>query len=541
MDGSPDPHGDHRLRPLGAHLPRAVHRRKPPILDSRPSRRATRPGVHKPLGIIPGPRSSDRPRNCSRRASTSSCSASPAHVHLEQGLSALASGAALVIDKPFAASVAEAEQLIAAAASSALPLIVFQNRRWDGDFLTVRKLLGEGALGEVHRFESTFERWSPELRTTLAGHDHDQPGRRDRLRSRQSPRRPGAAAVRTGDADRGRAVDPAPRRSERRRGVPLAAARQRHALPPHDEPVRDAERAALPRARLDRGVHGLRPRRTGIGARGGRLAGRREFRARAGGRCGARSASRAPTTACSRAHGERRLRPLLRGRRRDDTGRRAVARGSDDALAALRIIARRARDGGNLTPISTWRARKSAARYCSPTVRAGAPRHSSRRASSSRSTTRSEHIADAKWDFRSAIKRTLSGGAGPDANRANGMPADAPPLDVRSGFELVDQLHGLRPSAPPRTRRGPPEEAGRDERVSGRRAPSSSVLGRAASLMPMFPTRPPGKPAATQIPHMKGTVRRQKLTAPCGCHRTELEKRPDLGPRSHTSAHLRGV
>src|SRR6476661_4845213 len=90
--------------------------------------------------------------------------ASPAHVHLEQGLSALASGAALVVDKPFAASVAEAEQLIAAAAASALPLIVFQNRRWDGDFLTVRKLLGEGALGHVHRFESTFERWAPERR-----------------------------------------------------------------------------------------------------------------------------------------------------------------------------------------------------------------------------------------------------------------------------------------------------------------------------------------------------------------------------------------
>jgi scyllo-inositol 2-dehydrogenase (NADP+) len=90
--------------------------------------------------------------------------ASPAHVHLEQGLSALASGAAVVIDKPFAASVTEAEQLIAAAASSALPLIVFQNRRWDGDFLTIRTLVGEGALGEVHRFESTFERWSPALR-----------------------------------------------------------------------------------------------------------------------------------------------------------------------------------------------------------------------------------------------------------------------------------------------------------------------------------------------------------------------------------------
>jgi predicted dehydrogenase len=86
---------------------------------------------------------------------------SPAHVHHEQGLSALAAGAALVIDKPFAASVPEAEQLIAAAASAGLPLMVFHNRRWDGDFLTVRKLLDEGALGTVHRFESTLERWSP--------------------------------------------------------------------------------------------------------------------------------------------------------------------------------------------------------------------------------------------------------------------------------------------------------------------------------------------------------------------------------------------
>ncbi|MDX6618444.1 MAG: scyllo-inositol 2-dehydrogenase [Gaiellales bacterium] len=89
---------------------------------------------------------------------------SPAHVHLEQGLSALALGAALVVDKPFAASVTEAEQLIAAATSSGRPLVVFQNRRWDGDFLTLRKLLRDGALGEVHRFDSAFERWSPELR-----------------------------------------------------------------------------------------------------------------------------------------------------------------------------------------------------------------------------------------------------------------------------------------------------------------------------------------------------------------------------------------
>jgi predicted dehydrogenase len=90
--------------------------------------------------------------------------ASPGHAHLEQGLAALASGAAVVIDKPFAASVEDGQRLIDAADAASRPLVVFQNRRWDGDFLTVRKLVSEGRLGRVHRFESTFERWSPGLR-----------------------------------------------------------------------------------------------------------------------------------------------------------------------------------------------------------------------------------------------------------------------------------------------------------------------------------------------------------------------------------------
>ena len=86
--------------------------------------------------------------------------ATPAHAHLEQGLAAFSTGAAVVVDKPFAASVADAEQLIAASGH----LFVYQNRRWDGDFRTVRSLLASGMLGTVHRFESTFERWSPALR-----------------------------------------------------------------------------------------------------------------------------------------------------------------------------------------------------------------------------------------------------------------------------------------------------------------------------------------------------------------------------------------
>lgn len=90
--------------------------------------------------------------------------ASPATAHLEQGIAALEAGAALVVDKPFAPTVAQAEQLIATAERVGRPLMVYQNRRWDGDFLTVRRLLASGELGAVHRFESTFERWSPLLR-----------------------------------------------------------------------------------------------------------------------------------------------------------------------------------------------------------------------------------------------------------------------------------------------------------------------------------------------------------------------------------------
>jgi predicted dehydrogenase len=90
-------------------------------------------------------------------------------------VAALEAGLAVVVDKPFAASVAEAETLIQTAERVGRPLIVFQNRRWDSDFLTLKKLLESGRLGRVHRFESTFERFSPAVRdrwqdtTTIAG------------------------------------------------------------------------------------------------------------------------------------------------------------------------------------------------------------------------------------------------------------------------------------------------------------------------------------------------------------------------------------
>ena len=87
--------------------------------------------------------------------------ASANRAHVPQALAALDAGLAVVVDKPLAPSAQDARMLIARAARLQRPLTVFHNRRWDGDFLTVRRLVAEGSLGEVWRFESRFERWRP--------------------------------------------------------------------------------------------------------------------------------------------------------------------------------------------------------------------------------------------------------------------------------------------------------------------------------------------------------------------------------------------
>jgi predicted dehydrogenase len=91
--------------------------------------------------------------------------ATPNRFHVPLALAAIEAGLAVVVDKPMAPSSEEARRLLATARERNLPLTVFQNRRWDGDFLTVRRLLDEGALGRVLRFESRFERWVPTVDT----------------------------------------------------------------------------------------------------------------------------------------------------------------------------------------------------------------------------------------------------------------------------------------------------------------------------------------------------------------------------------------
>lgn len=70
-------------------------------------------------------------------------------------------GVGVVSDKPFAHDVDEARELVNSAERQGVMLSVYQNRRWDSDFLTVRRLIDSQALGTISRFESSIERFSP--------------------------------------------------------------------------------------------------------------------------------------------------------------------------------------------------------------------------------------------------------------------------------------------------------------------------------------------------------------------------------------------
>jgi predicted dehydrogenase len=87
--------------------------------------------------------------------------ATPNRSHLPLGIAAMNAGLPVVIDKPISTSVSSAEQLIATSERTGKLLSVFQNRRWDNDFLTVRRLLDADLdlLGPITRFESRYERY----------------------------------------------------------------------------------------------------------------------------------------------------------------------------------------------------------------------------------------------------------------------------------------------------------------------------------------------------------------------------------------------
>ncbi len=87
--------------------------------------------------------------------------ATPNVAHVPIARAAIEAGLAVVVDKPLAPGAEQARELVAAAKAAGVVVTVFQNRRWDGDFLTVRRLLERGEVGRPVRFESRFDRWRP--------------------------------------------------------------------------------------------------------------------------------------------------------------------------------------------------------------------------------------------------------------------------------------------------------------------------------------------------------------------------------------------
>ncbi|WP_448098597.1 oxidoreductase [Luteibacter yeojuensis] len=100
--------------------------------------------------------------------------ATPNESHASLARAALEAGKHVVVDKPFTLSAAEAEALIALASERGRKLSVFQNRRWDNDFLTVRRLVEDGRLGEVAYYEAHFDRFRPEIK--LGWRETEAPG-----------------------------------------------------------------------------------------------------------------------------------------------------------------------------------------------------------------------------------------------------------------------------------------------------------------------------------------------------------------------------
>jgi predicted dehydrogenase len=90
--------------------------------------------------------------------------ASPNGSHASLARAALTAGKHVVVDKPLTPSLHEARELAALARTHGRLLSVFQNRRWDSDFLAVRAAIEDGRVGEVMHFESRIERFRPEVR-----------------------------------------------------------------------------------------------------------------------------------------------------------------------------------------------------------------------------------------------------------------------------------------------------------------------------------------------------------------------------------------
>ncbi len=88
--------------------------------------------------------------------------ASPNASHVPLAEQALRAGKHVVVDKPFAIASADAQRLLELAATQRRVLSVFHNRRWDHDYLTLRRAVDDGLLGEIFQYEARYDRFRPQ-------------------------------------------------------------------------------------------------------------------------------------------------------------------------------------------------------------------------------------------------------------------------------------------------------------------------------------------------------------------------------------------
>jgi scyllo-inositol 2-dehydrogenase (NADP+) len=88
---------------------------------------------------------------------------SPNTTHYEYAKNAILAEKHVVVEKPFTVTSEEADELIALAKKHGVLLTVYQNRRWDNDFLTIRRLLQTNVLGDLSTYEAHFDRFRPDI------------------------------------------------------------------------------------------------------------------------------------------------------------------------------------------------------------------------------------------------------------------------------------------------------------------------------------------------------------------------------------------
>lgn len=102
--------------------------------------------------------------------------ATPNDSHFELARACLLAGRDVVVDKPFAPTLKESEELVRLAAEGGRLITVYQDRRWDGDFATVKKLVQSGRLGTVVEYEARFDRFRLQQKENAWRERADQPG-----------------------------------------------------------------------------------------------------------------------------------------------------------------------------------------------------------------------------------------------------------------------------------------------------------------------------------------------------------------------------